>query len=68
MRRHAHPENPVQRYAAIRPEGWGPHTRPRPTMIHGAGPDHLWDAATTECLQGTLGPQAGWTGDVFSLI
>ena len=34
------PETPAQRYAAIPLEGWGPHTRPRPTMIRGAGPDH----------------------------
>ena len=39
---------PAQRYAAIPLEGWGPHTRPRPTMIRGAGPDHSWDAATKE--------------------
>ena len=33
-------ETPVQRYAAIPLEGWGPDTRPRPTVIRGAGPDH----------------------------
>ena len=34
------PEAPAQQYAAIALEGWGPHTRLRPTMIRGAGPDH----------------------------
>ena len=38
------PETPAQRYAAILLQGWGPNTRPRPTMIRGAGPDHPWDA------------------------
>ena len=28
--------------------GSGPHTRPRPTMMRGAGPGHPWDAATKE--------------------
>ena len=51
------PETPAQRYAAIPLEGWGPHTRPRPTMIRGAGPDHPWDAATKEWLQAAPGPQ-----------
>ena len=45
------PETPAQRYAAIPLEGWGPDTRPRPTVIRGAGPDHLWDAAMGEWLQ-----------------
>ena len=62
------PETPAQRYAAIPLEGWGPHTRPRPTMIRGAGPDHPLDAATKEWLQAAPGRQAGWTGDVSSLI
>ena len=62
------PETPAQRYAAIPLEGWGPQTRPRPTMIRGAGPDHPWDAATKEWLQAAPGPQAEWTGDVSSLI
>ena len=61
-------ETPTQRYAAIPLEGWGPHTRPRPTMIRGAGPDHPWDAAAKEWLQAALEPQAGWSGDVSSLI
>ena len=43
-------------------------TRPRPTMIRGAGPDHPWDAATGEWLQAALGPQRGWNGDVSSLV
>ena len=49
-------------------EGLGPHTRPRPTMIRGAGPDHPWDAAAGGWLQATPGPHAGWNGDVSSLI
>ena len=62
------PETPAQRYAAIPLEGWGPHTRPRPTMISGAGPDHPWVAAAKELLQPAPGPQAGWDGDVSFLI
>ena len=62
------PETPAQRYAAIPLEGGGPHTRPRPTMISGAGPDHPWDAAAKEWLQAAPEPQAGWNGDVSSLI
>ena len=49
-------------------EGRGPHTRPRPTMIRGAGPDHLWDAAAEEWLQAAPEPQVGWSGDVSPLI
>ena len=62
------PETPVQRYAAIPLEGWGPDTRPRPGVMRGAGPDHLWDAATEEWLQAAPGPQTGWTWDVSSLV
>ena len=62
------PETPAQLYAAIPLEGWGPHTRPRPTMIRGAAPDHPWDAATKEWLQAAPEPQTGWTGDVSSLV
>ena len=62
------PETPAQQYAAIPLEGWGPHTRQRPTMMRGAGPDHLWDAATKEWLQEALGRQTGWTGDVSPLV
>ena len=62
------PETPAQRYAAIPLKGWGPDTRPRPTVIRGAGPDHPWDAATGEWLQAAPGPQTGWTGDVSSLV
>ena len=43
-------EAPAQRYTAIPLEGWGPHTRPRPTMICGAGPDYPWDQAAEEWL------------------
>ena len=62
------PETPAQRYAAIPLRGWGPDTRPRPTMVRGAGLDHPWDAATGEWLQAAPGPQTGWTGDVSSLV
>ena len=62
------PETPAQQYAAIPLEGWGPDTRPRPTVIRGAGPDHPWDAATREWLQAAPGPPTGWTGDVYSLV
>ena len=62
------PETPAQRNPAIPLEGWGPDTRPRPTGIRGAGPDHPWDAATEEWLQAAPGPQTGWTGDVSSLV
>ena len=36
------PETPAQQYAAIPLKGWGPDTRPRPTVIRRAGPDHPW--------------------------
>ena len=62
------PETPAQRYAAIPLEGWGPDTRPIPTVIRGAGPDHPWDAVTGEWLQAAPGPQAGWNGAVSSLV
>ena len=62
------PETPAQRYAAIPLKGWGPDTRPRPTVIRGAGPDHPWDAATGKWLQAAPGPQTGWTGDVSSRV
>ena len=62
------PETPAQQYAAIPLKGWGPDTRSRPSVIRGAGPDHLWDAATGEWLQAAPGPQTGWTGDVSSLV
>ena len=62
------PRVPAQRYAAVQLEGWGPHTRPQPTMIRGAGPHHPWDAAAEEWLQADPGPQVGWSGDVSSLI
>ena len=62
------PETPAQRYAAIPLEGWGLDTRPRPTVIRGAGPEHAWDAAIGEWLQAAPGPRTGWTGDVSSLV
>ena len=49
------PETAAQRYAAIPLKRWGPDTRPRPTAIRGAGPDHPWDAATGEWLQAAPG-------------
>ena len=65
--RHA-PETPAQRCAAVPLGAWGPHTRPRPTMIRRAGPDQPWDAAMREWLQAAPGPQTGWNRDVFSLV
>ena len=62
------PETPAQRYAAIPLEGSGPHTRPLPTMIRGAGPDHWWDAVAEEWPQAAPEPQVGRSGDVSSLI
>ena len=62
------PETPAQRYAAVPLEGWGPHTRPRPTMIRGVGPDQPLDAAAEEWLQAAPEPQVGLSGDVSSLI
>ena len=50
------PETPAQQYTAIPLKGWEPDTRPRPTVIRGAGPDHPWDAATGEWLQAAPGP------------
>ena len=62
------PETPAQRYAAIPLESRGPDIRLRPTVIHGAGPNHPWDAATGEWLQAAPGPQTGSTGDVSSPV
>ena len=62
------PGTPAPQYAAVPLEGWGPHTRPRPTMIRGAGPERPWYAAATERLRAAPEPHAGWSGDVSSLI
>ena len=62
------PETPAQRYAAISLKGWGPHTRPRPSMIRAAVPQQPCDAATEKWLQAAPEPQTGWNGDVSSLI
>ena len=62
------PGAPSQQYAAIPLEGWVPHTRPRPTMIRGAGPDDLWDAAAKGWLQAALEPHVGFGGDVSWLV
>ena len=62
------PKTPAQRQAAIPLEGWGPHTRQRPTMVRGAGPDHPWDAAAGKWLQAAPEPPTGWNVDVSSLI
>ena len=59
---------PAPQYAAVPLEGWGPHSRPRPTMIRGAGPEHPWDAAATELLRAAPEPYAGPSGDVSSVI
>ena len=40
VRHHARARTPAPQYAAVPLKGWGPHTRSRPTMICGAGPDH----------------------------
>ena len=62
------PETPAQQYAAIPLEGWGPHTRPQPTMFRGAGPDHPWEAAAGEWLRAAPESHVGCGGDVSSLI
>ena len=62
------PEAPAQQYASIPLEGRGPHTRPRPTVIRRAAPDHPLDEAAEEWLQAAPKPQVGWDGDVCSLI
>ena len=62
------PKTPAQRQAAIPLERWGPHTRRRPTMVRGAGPDHPWDAAAGKWLQAAPEAPTGWNVDVSSLI
>ena len=62
------PGTPTPQYAAIPLKGWGLHTRPRPTVIRGEGPERLWDAATTEWLQAAADPHTGWRGDLSSLL
>ena len=59
---------PAQQYDAVPLEGWQPHTRPRATIIRGAGPDHALDAAAEGWLQAAPEPYVGWSGDVSSLI
>ena len=59
---------PERQYTAMLLEGSGAHTRPRPTIIRGAGPDHPWDVAAGEWLQAAPESQAGWNGDVSALI
>ena len=59
---------PAAQYAAVPLEGQGPHTRPRPTVIHGAGPERPWDGETTEWLRAAPKPHTGWRGDVSSLV
>ena len=54
------PGAPAQHYTAVPLEGWGPHTRLRPTMIRGAGPDHPWDAAAGGWLRAASAPHVGW--------
>ena len=68
MRRHARPGDPCATIRSHPARGMRPDTRPRPTVIRGAGRDHPWDAATGEWLQAAPGPQTGWTGDVSSLV
>ena len=62
------PGTPVPQYAAVPLEGWGPHGRPRPTMIRVAGPDHRWEAAAAVWLRAAPEPRAGLSGDVSSVI
>ena len=62
------PETPAPQYADVPLEGWGPHTRSRPTVIRGAGPERPWDAATREWLQAAREPHTGWRGNVSSLL
>ena len=62
------PEAPAQRYAAVPLEGWGPHTRPRTTMIRGAGCNHPWDAGAEAGLQAAPESWLGWSGHVSLLI
>ena len=59
---------PTLQHAAIPLEGWGPHTRPRPTVTRGAGPERPSDAATTEWLQAAPRSDTGWRGDVSSFL
>ena len=59
---------PAPQYAAIPLEGWGPHCRPRPTVICAAGPESPWDAAATEWLKAAAEPHTGSRGDVSSLL
>ena len=60
------PEATAERYPAIPLEGWGPHTRPRPTTIRGAGPGHPWDAEAGVWFCTAPEPHTGWRGDLFS--
>ena len=62
------PGTPTPQWAAIPLEGWGPHTRPGPTLICRAGPERPWDATATEWLQAALEPHTGRRGDVSSLL
>ena len=62
------PGTRAPQYAAVPLEGWGPDIRPRFTVIPGAGPERLWDAATTEWLQAALEPHTGSRGDGSSLL
>ena len=39
--------SPATQYTAVPLEGRGPHTRARPTVLHGAVSWRLWDAETT---------------------
>ena len=62
------PGTPAQQYTAVPLEGWGPHTRPRPTMIRGAGPDYPWYAAAEGWLRTAPALNVGWSGNGSSLI
>ena len=58
----------MAQYAAVPLEGWGPHSQPRPTVIHWAGPQRPRDVETTEWLQAAPKPHTGWQGNVSSLL
>ena len=53
------PGTPAPQYAAVLLEGRGPHTRPHPTMIRGAGPERPWEVVATEWLGGGPGAPHG---------
>ena len=55
---------PATKCPAVLLKGWGPHTRPRPTVTRGAGPERLWDEETTEWLRAAPEPHTGLRGNM----